>query len=183
MNPGGGESEMNSQGVCGFLIEGSLFLFYCFSTVAVLSFESSFSSDLNMNHVIQIHPKLASRNCAEKLPWTHLHPPVFSLLFSSISCRLSPHRLAPWWLEAVRGCIFGNPFGQALCYSLISRLFFLESLETLVGCPDSLVLNWKKQLHKEIKTNKADSIFLNGQKLRDGRNGENGDFGGPLERK
>lgn len=97
MNQGWGE-EMNSQGVCGFLIRRV----HCFFLIAfplwLFCLLSSFSSpDLNMNHVIQIHPNLASRNCAEKLPLNPPSPSCFSSFF--------PASAAGW---AHIGCSLGG---------------------------------------------------------------------------
>ena len=101
-----------------------------------------------------------------ELPGTvRLTPPIFSLLFFQGQLQAEPPAAAPQWLGSpVRGCIFGIQLAKALCYSIISRRFPQKSRQTFVGCPDSLALSWKKQLHT-IKANKTDSILKNGQML------------------
>lgn len=81
-----------------------------------------FFPDLNMNHLIQIHPNLASWNRAEKDP---LNPPYSRFLlfsFSSFSCRLSPQRLLlSGWEALSEGAVWGIQLAKALYYSISSR--------------------------------------------------------------
>ena len=121
--PGLGDGEMDSQGVCGFLIRRVhcffLVLFHCGCLFFV------FFPDLNMNHLIQIHPNLASWNRAEKEP---LNPPYslpfFLFSFSSFSCRLSPQRpLFSGWEALSEGAFLGIQLAKALHYSISSGHF------------------------------------------------------------
>lgn len=78
MNQGLGRMKGILRLFVGFSLEEFAVSFYCFSTVGALFF--GFFPDLNMNHLIQIHPNLASWNRAEKEP---LNPP-YSRFFSSL---------------------------------------------------------------------------------------------------
>ena len=128
MNQGVGRVKWILRVFVGFSLEGFTVSFHCFSTVAVLSFEFFFFPWFEHEPCHSDTPKPSFQELCRKIALSPPHSSRFFLFFfSSISCRLSPHRLLLGGWKPCQRVHFWKSSWPRHCVILSSAGFFPRS--------------------------------------------------------